>query len=360
MRDWRTRPSAARATRRSLALVAGLLSASGCGGPPALYGDLPDLSGTGGGGGGGGGGDGGGPMKCNTPCDCIDGQPVDRGPANYMGEKSGKPTANGDASQHDALVWANHWRTAIGLKALDGNDKIEQAAAAHAAYNAMAMGGCNVGAHSEKMGCPGFTGVDPGAREMAAGYGWSTYGEVVFSSGMSAQTAVSWWVFSVYHRLPFVNFQLLEMGAGHDTQYVIDFGTQMGKSGKKPSAPVVFPPPGSTMIPGSFDGRSEGPMPPAPPDTGMWPSGVPISIHFNGDSFTIDEHHLYNNAKGACSEAAHAYFNGDTDPNLKNFAPDAAFFYGNMPLAGATEYVMSVVGTHDGKPYKRAWAFTTQ
>lgn len=329
-----------RARRTTMTLLAVVLLAAGCEGaiidPGDLIGDMSQA-------------------RCQTPCDCAD-----RGPPDYSLEKAGRKTPNGDEQQQAAIVWANHWRTAVGLKALHGNDLIEKAAAAHASYLAMAKGACDVGAHNEKAGCPGFTGADPGDRITTAGYQSSTWGEVVFSSGASGETAVAWWIFSVYHRLPFMNYKLLEMGAGHESDFVVDFGTASGESGKKPSAPVVFPPPGSEGIPPVFDGNTEGPRPPPPPATDKWPAGVPISIHFHGDPYTIDEHHLYKRAMGTCTEVPHAFFDGTSDPNLGNFAPDSAFFYADMPMSGGTEYIMSVKGTAAGQPYTRAWAFTTR
>lgn len=333
---------------RALVLPA-FLVAAGCGGdPPPLYGDTPVKP-------GGGGGGGGGPMDCSTPCKCAD-----RGPPDFSREMSGKQSGAGDDQQKAALVRANHWRTTAGLLALDANAKIEQAATAHANFMATNdRNKCWPGAHDENLTCKGATGQWPWDRMEAAGYDWSGASEVI-NWANDAERAVDEWMWTVYHRQPFMDYGMLETGFGYadgggKTNNVMDFGIAKGASAKAPEKPAVFPLPGQTQVPLGFSG-AESPQPPAP-DTG-WPSGQIVSLHFPTKTWAVTEHHLFSTAGGMCVEVPHVYIDRTNDDNLKD--ANDVFFYANMPMTNGTEYVAEVVGTMNGAAFKRTWAFKTQ
>jgi hypothetical protein len=274
--------------------------------------------------------------------------------------------------QAEALIRSNHWRTSAGLAPVNANAQIEQAALAHASFMATTpQASCWPGVHNEVQSCAGFTGADPGARMTAAGYSWTAYGEVI-NWEPDADSAIDGWVWTVYHREPFMDFHLVEVGfaraastqAGRTLQNdVMDFGSTSASTFSMPIQPWVFPVPGQIDVPTSFRGDLEGPTPPGP-GGGAWPSGVSsgpvVSVHFPGSNWTITDHHLFYAAAGQCNDVPHTYISFQNDPNLNRGGPsNDVFLYANSSLLGGTQYVVSVTGTYGGAPYQRAWLFTT-
>lgn len=309
------------------------------------------------------------PRSCPTPCACAD-----RGPPDYSRETTGMPAASADDRQRASLVRANHWRTAAGLGAQNGNAQIQAAANSHAQYLANTpQATCWPSPHQEVMTCSGFSGASMADRMTAAGYQWMRASEVINWEG-DATAAIDGWIWTVYHRQPFMDYRLPDTGYGYSNgtlggqavvNNVMDFGLPRGGSPAAPAGPIVFPVPGLTGVPTSFRGDLEGPTPPAPGGTGPWPRGVSsgtvISMHFPGDTWTVTEHHLFSNPTNACSEVPVTYISRANDPNLNRGTPsNDVFMYANQPLTGATEYVAWMAGTYNGADFSRTWAFTTQ
>lgn len=351
--------------RRSLVLLAfgSLAALAACGPATSLPGD-----------GGDGGGDGGrpGPAPACTdpnPCACAD-----RGPAYYDDATRGQTSATTDDAQRAALVRANRWRTAAGLTPFNAHAQIEQAASAHARFMATTpQATCWPNPHNENQaGCDGFTGRTMGDRMTAAGYSWSRASEVI-NWEPEPERAVDGWIWTVYHRQPFMDWRLTEVGygrasgpfGGRTAQHnVMDFGTPRGAQGTAPAEPVVFPVPGQTDVPPAFRGDLEGPTPPAPGGAATWPRGVAsgtvISVHFPNSNWNITSHRLLRADGGTCTEVEHTFVTRATDRNLANTMSNDVFLYANQPLSPQAEYVVRVEGTFNGASWSRTWAFTTR
>jgi hypothetical protein len=227
---------------------------------------------------------------------------------------------------------------------------------------------CWPGAHDEvEQGCTGFTGARPGARALAAGYSYAVVTEVI-DWKPTVEEAVDAWVWTVYHRRSFLEWNLLHAGYGRaygpyrNTQKwhnVMDFALPRSGGATRPPEPVVFPVPGQSEVPISFEGNLEEPVPPAPPG-GRWPSGTVVSVHFPSSSWSIAGHRLFRAGAGTCTEVAHTFITRANDPNLESRESDEAFLYANQPLEASAEYVAQVEGTFNGVPFSRTWAFATR
>lgn len=210
----------------------------------------------------------------------------------------------------------------------------------------------------------------------AAGYNWSRAAEVI-NWESDVDRAIDGWIWTVYHRQPFMDWRLVEIGYGREqgllngrTVYhnVMDFGApRSGSMAQAPSAPVVFPVPGQSDVPPAFRGDLEGPTPPAPGGSGgPWPRGVAsgtvISVHFPVSDWQVTAHRLFVHNGAACTEVPHTFVSKENDPNLNRGGMGAndVFMYANEPLAARTEYVVQVEGTVNGAPWSRTWAFTTR
>lgn len=310
------------------------------------------------------------PTNCSNPCVCAD-----RGPPDYRYETTGTPADTATDDQRAGLVRANRWRTAAGLAPLDGESNADQAATAHAQFMASNAASCWAGAHFQNntAGCTGFTGRDPGARLTAAGYQWSTYGEVIDWEDTPAR-AVDGWIWTVYHRKPFLRWEFVHVGYGRVNgpyngrtafHNVMDLAApRSGRSGTRHSTFAIFPVPGQTDVPTGFRGDLEGPTPPAPGTLGAWPrglsSGTVISAHFNDNNFTVTSHELFksNPDSNLCDPVEHTMISTANDANLRS-SPDV-FLYANAELTAQTEYVVRLRGTLGGANFERSWAFTTR
>jgi hypothetical protein len=281
------------------------------------------------------------------------------GPPDYSRQNTGTEVPGATAAQQQALVRANQWRTGAGLVALNANAQIQQAASAHAHFMAINPGSCYPGQHDEVTSCMESTGADPFVRMTAAGYKWQTASEVIDSAN-DGNTAVDGWIWTVYHRMPFMDARLLDTGFGLEGSHaVMDFGTLLsGKLGTT-TVQAVYPLPGQTGVKPDFNGANEGPTPVVPPATKKWPSGTVISVTFNKDGFTIVSHEIYD---GACQPVPHSAHSYADDPVLKSQLDDQRFFYmySDTPLARGTTYTASVSAMVGGTPWSQTWSFTTQ
>lgn len=311
------------------------------------------------------------PELCASVCACAE-----RGPPNFAGATAGTASATADMNQRQALVRANYWRTAAGLAPFSSHTKLEQAAAAHARFMATNPQSCWPGAHSENMSasCAGFTGRSPGDRLATAGYAHMGWSEVI-DWAETPNDAVDEWIWTVYHRTPFMSWEFTEMGYGVErgpfgarvaNHNVVDFATPRGMAANRPPEVALFPPAGTTGVRAYFRGDLEGPTPPGPGLVRPWPSGMSsgtvISMHFGTDTFLIQSHEIYRSNQrrmpAVCEAVEHTFISRENDPNLMNARH--VFMYANTSLEAGTEYVARIKGTMDGRPFDRSWAFTTE
>jgi uncharacterized protein YkwD len=303
-----------------------------------------------------------GGARCEGLCGCAL-----VGPPDTTRAGTGAPSDSSSDDQRAALQRANLWRTSAGLAPLNAHAMLEQAATAHSRFMVSNPSSCWPGAHNEVMSasCSGFTGAGPGARATAAGYRPAALGEVINWESTPA-ASIDGWIWTVYHRFPFVNPEYTEVGfaavpgtlSGRRTSFnTMEFGRPAGVSAPGLAEPAVFPPPGQTGVPVLFRGNLEGPTPPLPA-TGRWPSGPVITVTFPSQEFELTVHKVYD---ASCAEVPSSYFSARTsdDPNVRSLARRIAFFYPDAPLAASSEYTVEARGTVDGQAWSRVWRFTT-
>lgn len=309
---------------------------------------------------GGNGGTPDGGARCEGVCGCAL-----AGPPDITRAGAGTPADSSSDDQRAALQRTNLWRTSAGLAPLNAHALLEQAATAHSEFMVGNPSSCWPGAHNEVMSCRGYTGAGPGARATAAGYRPAALGEVINWESTPA-ASIDGWIWTVYHRFPFVNPEYTEVGfaavegtlGGRRTSFnTMEFARPSGVSAPALAEPAVFPPPGQTDVPVLFRGNLEGPMPPLPA-TGRWPSGPVITVTFPSQEFELTVHKIYD---VSCAEVPSSYFTARTsdDSNVRNLARRIAFFYPDEPLAASSEYTVEARGTVDGQPWSRVWRFTT-
>jgi Cysteine-rich secretory protein family len=253
------------------------------------------------------------------------------------------PAAAGATPPDTALTTVNDLRAHMGLACMTLVTEINTSAQKHCDYYQQntADKACIANAHVEVATCAGYVAANFNERMTAAGYKGSPRSEVMAFSG-NPTSAIAQWINSVYHRTPLLSPWIREMGYG----MTADCDTiDMGLGTKTPDdATAVYPYPGQTGLPLSFDGSHEGPTPPAPPSG--WPSASPVHLYVK--SYTVTSHDVFVN--GTCDPIAHQWL-----PDK-----DQYILYPDKPFAKATEYRVVIVGTKAGTPLTFDWTFTTK
>ena len=134
---------------------------------------------------------------------------VDAKPATVIQKETAVPM---DLSYErmEALTTVNTIREALQMNTLVENKALTSAAQAHADYlvrnNAMS--------HNERKGRPGFTGITPADRAVAAGYHSLQVSENLSTKNPHAQSSVDGLFSAIYHRFGFLDPSIDEMGVG--------------------------------------------------------------------------------------------------------------------------------------------------
>ena len=289
--------------------------------------------------GGGGGNDSGG-GNTSIP-------PVVSGPVQSVPNSS-----YGDGKKIEAFQRINEWRRLMGLGLLAQNSKADAAAQAHANY--LAQNGVSLG-HREDPTKPGFTGYDPGSRLLAAGYDYSAGSEVLAGAQLSPSEHVDGYMNTVYHRIPFIQYNYIDVGVGIESYpngsagiySVIELGIPAGSGGQEsPSVPyVVFPLRNATILRGSID-----PEIPSPPG-----AGYPVSISFDPrKSVATTKFEL---REAGTTLVPTILLTANTDSLVPS---SMAFLSPTNILRSSSSFTALWEGTVDGTPLSVTWGFSTK
>jgi len=267
------------------------------------------------------------------------------------------PPDGASVEEINALNTVNTLRAAAGAPCVTLDLNIGKAAAAHCAYYALNKDSapeCTINPHYEVLGCPGYTGTTPSERMRAAGFASSGGGGEVMAFLNNPARAVQTWVDSVWHRIPILDPATTVMGYGSAEDCdTVDFGPNRRREGL---SLVAYPYAGQIGVTTAFDGRYEGPMPPAP--TTGWPSANPISLY--GQQLVISEHQLF--VEGDPTPVDHTWLD-PTSPILpadqQSLLRNVVFMYANQPYLPNTTYRVRIAGTYAGGNLLREWTFTT-
>ena len=283
------------------------------------------------------------------------------------------PTYAAGSERLAAYNRVNALRTMAGLGLVAQNAQLDQAAQAHAQYNAR-YGGL----HTEVPGNIGFTGADPGARITAAGYPWADYAENVDArQSFFGVDLVNELNCIPYHRLGIMSYALVDLGVGYasDTStvpnnfIVLDFArptSGKGSTGQGATAPFfVWPLDSSTGTQArEYQGESPNPV----PELMGAPWGCAVSVHTNKNwrSLSVSSFVLYDATGAVVPTKLLTYA---TDVNLQNYNDKAtAFLIPLAPLAFNSTYTATFTGGYRlltdpvsvaDTPLKKTWSFTT-
>jgi uncharacterized protein YkwD len=258
------------------------------------------------------------------------------------------PAAAPAAEDRSVLGIINSYRAAAGVPPARIHPALEQAARGHVAYYDANRGDpalAGMGLHSQTPGKPGFTGATMGERGRAAGY---TGGTITENAGFGRlEKTIDWHMNTVNHRLPLIHPGAVDIGFAESSATgfnIIMVGVRRDRA--ETAMPSVYPGPGATNVPTSWDG-SEAPDPaPGLPR----PLGYPITVAFG----------TYQRVEWVSFELT-----GPGGEALAISAPKkdwmrSAAIVPHRPLRPGTTYTVRVQATVDGQPVVREWSFTTR
>jgi tetratricopeptide (TPR) repeat protein len=255
--------------------------------------------------------------------------------------------------QAAALAAVNRYRNLAGLPPVGASATIHQSALAHAFYtffNGADPKILDLGIHKEVKGNPGYTGDDQLARAEHFGYAPRSMGEVITHREDPA-SAVSDWIDSVYHRLPLLRADVLELGYGDtylDTMSVQVMDLAFRENLRPTGRIILYPAPDQQEVPPAFNGNEI----PDPAPNATYPIGYPVTAIFDRlATVVIGGYHL----RDASGTDLSGYVLRPSDPDMENsFA-----FMASAPLQPSATYSMELTGTINGVAFQRHWSFTT-
>ena len=292
---------------------------------------------------------------------------------------------NPDKEAQAGLDRLNHWRTQAGLPALAPNAQLQKAAQNHARYLSRDPEG-----HDEThRSNPSYTGADPQARAVAAGYSAGVAENLTISNfARSGRASTDSLMTALYHRLALLtpthteagaawvrgkyNAFVVEQGSSHERELCVQ-ADQLAQNrsrylltllcnGDKTSipldelppehhAPVKFPI-GNNIDP-SYNGKEN----PTPMPTRN-PLGHPVSIAFYGEQEPITLHRF--TLRSSQGEIANpTILTAANDPNHQLQTNEFALF-APKPLDYDTEYTAQFVYSQNGKQHNETWTFRTR
>lgn len=212
--------------------------------------------------------------------------------------------------------------------------------------------------HVEISGKPGFTGVLPTDRVVAAGLGNASAREVlVFGDGISSTGCLDQLLTTVFHRSSLLDPRLRNFGAsvttGPNSSFVclVDMAWTWDNIAIAPKDWVgIYPGDGQTGLTNGFTGESPDPLP------GVVFKGNPVSIHIN-PNYTLKVTTFTLTDSSGNLVAGKILTSNEFSQYLLT---SEAYFVPTSTLKSGTKYTAYFSGTNNGANFSRTWSFTTK
>jgi uncharacterized protein YkwD len=181
--------------------------------------------------------------------------------------------------QKSGLDAINDYRLIYGLAPLTMNTQLSVAADKHASYlNDNKVDGTKVSLHDENSSLPGYIGATLLDRAHYVGYLDGLAEDVSYTSG-SLVEAIDSLFDAPYHRIPFLDPAIKELGVGREGNYtVLEFGKDLSAAPQL----IVSPASGDAYVPTQFDGH-EAPDPLRLHTSVAYPVGYPLMAAVSGE-----------------------------------------------------------------------------
>jgi uncharacterized protein YkwD/Tfp pilus assembly protein PilF len=253
--------------------------------------------------------------------------------------------------QAAALATVNSYRKIAGLPPVVGNATISRSALAHSFYtffNGARSDIRDLGIHREAKDAQGYIGDNVLTRAQHFGYPTRPMTEII-THRADAGAAVSDWIDSVYHRIPLLRRDLLELGYGDAylgplTVQVMDMAYTDSAGGKV----VLYPTANQSDVPISFNGNEV----PDPAPNAEYPIGYPVTATFPRNATVSISGFHFRDSSGLDLPGYQLPPSNETE---NSFA-----FLANSPLKPGTTYTAELSGSVNGAAFRELWRFTTR
>ncbi|SFL64456.1 Cysteine-rich secretory protein family protein [Paenibacillus sp. 1_12] len=208
-------------------------------------------------------------------------QPIDVSWTFTVAENAISDFTAADPEQLDGFAALNDYRVLYGLPTVKMNGRLNASATAHAKYlydNKIQQSQDSMDSlHEENSSKKGFFGKTPLERGAYFGYTSAVGEDAAYYSGPISQV-IDVLFDAPYHRNPFLNPYIKEVGVGKVGDYtIIEFSSESDT----PDALVTSPAAGDRYVPTSFNG-DEQPDPLRIHQSEVYPVGYPIMAQYYG------------------------------------------------------------------------------
>jgi Tfp pilus assembly protein PilF len=250
-----------------------------------------------------------------------------------------------------ALATLNRYRRLAGLAPVTTSAVIHQSALAHAFYtffNGALASIRDLGIHKEESTGQGYTGDNVLTRAQHFGYPQRSMAEVI-THRTDPASAVTDWIDSVFHRIPLLRADLVELGYGDAylgpmTVQVMDMSYRETATGRV----ILYPAPNQVGVPTAFNGNEI----PDPAPNASYPIGYPVTATFDRNAkVTISAFHFRDPSGTDLPGVTLQPNNPETENSFAYLA--------NVPLKPGTTYTADLTYTINGVAGHKTWQFTT-
>ncbi|WP_250518921.1 CAP domain-containing protein [Caballeronia sp. ATUFL_M1_KS5A] len=270
------------------------------------------------------------------------------------------PQYPADSFHLAAFNLLNQQRQQCGFPAVQENTVLDQAAAAHAQYEATN----NIVSDTETSGASGFTGVSYDDRAAHFGYPQNVpflgvsgafYTNATWTEAQYGQQAIYGLISGVYH-IAIAAAPMNTVGIGKVATTYSGFPeewysmTLANYQRVTTNGPLTFPCQGTTGV--AYSAGGEIPTPPA--TSGNW--GTPVAVAGNANDTIVMQTGTMTDSSGHVINLH--VLDSAKDPN-KLLSPWMGVAYPTTPLSPNSQYAVSLTGTINGVAFSRTFNFTT-
>lgn len=270
----------------------------------------------------------------------------------------------------------NAERKNCGYGLVAQNDKLDVSSKGHSDY--LLINGDGAIGHYQTVGNPGFTGVDPQAREAAAGYGNGSFKASEVTVKLGAATKVGQGVFMVRNLLN-APYHAVAMTRGYrDTGFSvrdsadvgialnnrtagnIDLGYKFADGMQKPAAGSLrtYPCEGSTGVNRFLAEETPSPVPTR--NLAASPLGTSIAIAGDvGTTLALTSASMINVATNAVITMRVPVTSVNDPYGATYLLPNEGYVLADASLEPLTAYKVTINGTNNSASFSRTFTFTT-
>lgn len=253
-----------------------------------------------------------------------------------------------DADAAKVVERINLHRKAAGVEPVAIDLALSKGCAAHAAYlvtNVDHPSTQGLGLHAEDSKLPGYT--KEGERAGKA--------SVIFL-GLEGEAAVEGWMGSLFHRIPLLQSRLRKIGygvaRGGPAKATVVLDATNGFGSGKDSTVVLYPAEDQKDVPLAFVPEIPDPI----PDSLNNKAGYPVTAIFAEGALVKDVKASLKDAEG---NEIPVWLSSPEKPAAADYQRNTVGLIARQPLRPRTAYTATVSALVRGKPWVKAWTFTT-